>query len=84
MAIIIFVIGKKIRQATRAPIKSGIPPPLGIGFLWIIAGCLCFFGSSTILYFLRKIRQIGVAITVAIKETINGRIVKKSKLIKLF
>jgi hypothetical protein len=84
MAIIIFSIGKKIRLATKTPIKSGIPPPLGIGFLWIIAGCLCFLGSSTILYFLRKIRQTGVAITVAANEMINGRIFKKSEFIKLF
>src|ERR1035437_5410947 len=79
MAIIILVIGKKIRLATSTPIKSGIPPPLGIGFLWIIAGWLCFLGSSTMLNFLRKKRQIGVAITVAKNETNKGKIVRKSK-----
>jgi hypothetical protein len=72
VAIITFVIGKKNTQATKTPINSGIPPPLGIGILCNMAGCLCFFGSSTILNFLRKIRQSGVAITVTIKAIIKG------------
>ena len=73
MAIVVFSIGKKIKLATITPIKRGIPPARGIGFLWITAGCLCFLGSSMILNFFIKIKDKGVAITVAINAVIRGR-----------
>ena len=67
-----FVIGKNINPAIIEPINKGIPPPLGVGFLCTIAGCFLFKGSSINLYFLIKINENGVAITVIIKATTNG------------
>ncbi|OGE10106.1 hypothetical protein A2470_00640 [Candidatus Curtissbacteria bacterium RIFOXYC2_FULL_41_11] len=48
---IAFVIPIVKSAATAKARKIGTPPALGIIFLCKIAGCLCFFGLSTKLYF---------------------------------
>ena len=81
IATITFVIGKNTRHAIKTPINIGIPPPLGIGLLCNIAGCLCFLGSSRTLYFLRKKIETGVATTQTKKDTKNGKKVKKVRFV---
>lgn len=70
---VIFVKGKNRIPAKAIPIKRGTPPPLGIGFLWIIAGCLWVLGSSKSPNFLIKIKEMGVAMTVVTKAVKKGK-----------
>ena len=74
-AMVILLSGRKKRLEARMPKNNGMPPPRGIGFLWIIAGWMCVFGSSIRPKCLLNLMARGVAITVVIKATMNGRII---------
>ena len=73
-------IGRNNIPAIKAPMKSGIPPPLGTGFVCITPGCF-LLGSSIIFHFLRKKIAIGVDRRVRKKAVKKGRkIVLEKKL----
>jgi len=73
-AITIFEVkGKNNIPAINIPTKRGMPPLLGIGFLWIMAGCLCTLGSSKIPNRLIKTNDMGVIIDVTTNATTKDK-----------
>lgn len=71
---VVMVCVIKNNEVKKIPRKRGIPPPRGTGFLCIIAGCLCFFGSSNRPIFLIRTRDNGVIKSVSRKEIKKGSI----------